>query len=351
MIRFISAFLNPDRFTRLFPLFFALALLAILVPMDEARGDALRLQGDGSDKAFLPVKPWSGYWWSRKEGKLVKGWAGNESPLKKYDRFVQNRTGRNPGAHAWEANPRNFHFDPSGPGWAGHCNGWSAAAIMEPEPRVPVTVDGVEFTTADQKALLSEMWMDCRTLFYGKRKDSSTPFSLDIYPNVFHRLLVENIKQKKRGMVADTSFSRQVWNYPIYGYETQWKRRWWLPGMVHVTTTVYFADDGVKPEFLGTKTFTKTYHYVLQVNGRGEITGGVWDPRSLWDHPDFVWIPTADSPAQGGENPKLTPALVYAITRGGAVPGVSMSLAMAPAPAASEDVLREAGIDPDLYFR
>ncbi len=348
MIRLFPVFFARRFFGRIFPFVFALTLLALAAPVLEARGDPLRMTGEGSDKAFLPTKPWSGYWWSRKEGKLVKGWAGNEPPFRKYDRFVQARTGRNPGAHAWEADPANGHYDPNGPSWAGHCNGWAAAAVMEPEPREPRTLDGITFTTADQKALLSEMWMDCRTLFYGRRKDSAVPFSLDIYPNVFHRLLVENIKQKKRAIIADTSFSRSVWNYPIYGYETQWKRRWWLPGMVHVTTTVYFADDGVKPEFLGTKTFTKTYHYILQVNGRGEIIGGTWDPRSLWDHPDFVWIPIADSPAQGGENPKLTPSFVYAITRGETT---HLNLAMTSTATTPEASLLEAGIDPDAYFR
>jgi len=39
--------------------------------------------------------------------------------------------------------------------WFGHCNAWSAAAIMEPEPRHDVTVDGITFTAGEVKALLT----------------------------------------------------------------------------------------------------------------------------------------------------------------------------------------------------
>lgn len=319
----------------------------------EAAETTLKLSRSGSERAFVKPRPWSGYWWSRQRGELVKGWKGNESPLAKYDRAANSLTGRNPGAQAWEADPRNGHYDPHGPAWAGHCNGWSAAAILAPEPREPRMVGGVTFSVADQKALLSEQYMDCYNEFYGVRRDNNFPISMDIRPDLFHRLLVKNIKGKSRSMVADITFSSAVWNYPIVGYESEWESSWWMPNRVKVTTTVHFADDNVDPGYLGTKVFAKTYHYVLFLNGRGEVTGGMWGLRSQFDHPDFVWIPTGDMRASGGENPRLDPDLINRIT-GNAAHHADNPQAIRAGVSAPEStavaVLDEAGIDSGAYF-
>jgi hypothetical protein len=322
------------------------AALVCLFVVPPAGADPLKLNDHGRDKAFLKEVPWSGYWWSRQTGNLITGWKGqSESPFKRYDRFVQALTGTNPKSYEWERDPRNGHYDPQGPSWAGHCNGWAAAAILEPEPRAPRTVNGITFSVGDQKGLLSEMYMDCRTLFYGNRTNNPTILSNDIRPDLFHRLLIDNIKKRKRGIVADTSFTRSVWNYPIYGYETEWRTTWFWPSVLRVTTTVHFVDDNVRPDFVGVKTFTKTYHYLLNVNRRGEVTGGVWDPRSLWDHPDFVWVPTGDAPAAGGENPRIQPQYVHMITRGEGAGRPAVDFSGRP-----ESLMLAAGVDTSAYF-
>ena len=33
------------------------------------------------------------------------------------------------------------------------------------------------------------------------------------------------------------------------------------------------------------------YHYILELNGKGEIIGGEWAGGSHFDHPDFLWLP------------------------------------------------------------
>lgn len=337
------------------------SLLKIGLAVVMAAGSALTVQAaetfrmprEGSDKAFLDPQPWSGYWWSRQETGMIK-------IMEKYDAFVQKRTGSNPGAAAWERNPRNDHYDPNGPSWAGHCNGWAAASILEPEPKAPRTIHGTTFSIGDQKGLLSEMYMDCYTEFYGQRKNDNFPFSLDIRPDLFHRLLVENIKMKKRGIVADISFNAPVWNYSVCGYSS-----FWQPGgffsrdSIKVTTTVYFADDNVKTNFVGTQYLKKTYNYLLTLNRRGEIVGGRWTLASLWNHPDFVWIPIADMPAKGnGENPRLDPKLVHEITRGrpsgrdeGAADGMASLMGATGAIDNPHDaILTEAGVDLEEYF-
>ena len=72
-------------------------------------------------------------------------------PLAKYDLFVTRNGRDNPATLAWEQ--RELWL--SGFSWAGHCNGWAAAALLEPEPTAPVTRAGVDFSVADLKGLLS----------------------------------------------------------------------------------------------------------------------------------------------------------------------------------------------------
>ena len=45
------------------------------------------------------------------------------------------------------------------PYWAGHCNGWAAAAIRHAQPVNNVTRNGVVFTPADIKGLLAELYV------------------------------------------------------------------------------------------------------------------------------------------------------------------------------------------------
>ncbi|MBI3039517.1 hypothetical protein HYY75_10830 [bacterium] len=324
-----------------------IVLFAFLISSFSVPGmaDPLSLTRSGSDKAFIDPSPWSGYWWSRKEGNLVQ-------IMKKYDAYVQKTRRKSPGASAWESNERNGHYDPAGPNWAGHCNGWAAAAILEPEPRTPRTIHEVAFSVGDQKGLLSEMYMSCHAEFYGKRKNDSFPLSKDIAPNLFHKLLIENIKLRKRAMVADTTFNAPVWNFPIYGYETEWKTTTLIPFRKTVTTTVHFVHDGVPPDFLGTKPFTKTYHYILYTNPRGEVIRGDWDAKSQFDHPDFVWIPTGAAETESGENPCLDRQIIQEIISGKPTDGGEENVT-SPVESdltESDEALNEVGLNPGELF-
>src|SRR5690606_27949532 len=49
--------------------------------------------GNFSDSVSASAKPWRGYWWPRKGQSLSNG---SSSPLGKYDRYVEARTGNNP---------------------------------------------------------------------------------------------------------------------------------------------------------------------------------------------------------------------------------------------------------------
>ena len=306
---------------------------------------------DDSASGEIKPAPWSGDWWSRKKGFMVKGWPGHSpSPFERYDAFVQSRTGKNPGAWAWENDVRNTHYNPQAEDWEGHCNGWSAASILAPEPRETKVRNGITFETSDQKAILSELFMNTYCQFYGKRNwGNHGDDPDDIYPDEFHRLLLEYIGNRKSAIVCDTAFDRQVWNFPCYKFESSWDTGWFDDSKLKVKTTVYYADDGVRPDFIGTKWFSTTYTYNLFLDSQGNITGGEWTGGSRQNHPDFVWVPTADAPNPNGtvqENPRLDPKFVKEITQGAS----RLDLGGGDVPLAPDSVVVEAGLNPrDLF--
>ncbi|MBF0542987.1 MAG: hypothetical protein HQM08_01070 [Candidatus Riflebacteria bacterium] len=327
---------------------FSVGFLFLTTPASADFFGTLFGEGGGGAKGEITPAPWSGDWWARKNGYMVKGWANHSpSPLEKYDKYVQSRTGVNPGAWAWESNPNNCHYNPKAEGWEGHCNGWSASSLMEPEPKEPKTRNGITFDTSDQKALLAEMYMNTYCTFFGRRnwgRPQDDPN--DIYPDQFHKLLLEYIGEKKGAMICDVSYDRQVWNYPLFKFESSWRPAFFNGRKLKVTTTCYYADDGVRCDFIGTKWFTITYYYNLFIDDDNNVTGGEWTGESKTNHPDFVWIPTADAPNPPGkvdENPFLSPKLVHEITLGPST--VSYGNTSNP-----ENLLRESGLDPAELF-
>ena len=307
-----------------------------------------------SIKGEIKPAPWSGDWWSRKKGFLVKGWPGHTtSPMAKYDAYVAAITGKNPGAHAWESDTKNHHYNPNAESWEGHCNGWSAAAVLSKEPTIARTRGGIVFETSDQKALLSEQYMNCYCTFHGNRYwGKDTDDRNDIYPDQFHRLLIENIASGKTAMVCDIESDRMVWNYPIYKFESEWSTGWFDDHKLKVKTTCYYVNDDVRPEHIGCKWFAVKYTYNLYVDDKGNVISGEWTGDSKKNHPDFVWIPTSDAqvPANSTlENPRLNPKYISNITTGPANEKTS-GRAAAPEARTPDMVLMEAGLNPaDLF--
>ncbi|RCK81720.1 MAG: Cold-active serine alkaline protease [Candidatus Ozemobacter sibiricus] len=307
---------------------------------------------DWSASGEITPPPWSGDWWSRKKGFLVLGWPGHSpSPFEKYDAYVESRTGRNPGAHAWEKDVRNTHYNPKAEDWEGHCNGWAAASILVPEPRQAKVRNGITFLTADQKGILSEQYMNTYCMFYGRRNWGNPGDDPDdIYPDEFHKLLLEYIGNKKSAIICDTSYDRQVWNFPLFKFESSWSTGWFDKSKLKVRTTVYYVDDGVRPDYIGTKWFSTTYTYNLFLDSQGNITGGEWTGSSRTNHPDFVWVPTADAPNPPGtvqENPRIDPRYVKEIVEGPEVLDYRQGDNAFSGPDA---VVMEAGLNPAEHF-
>jgi competence ComEA-like helix-hairpin-helix protein len=145
------------------------------------------------------------------------------SPLDKYAivQYDKGNVVNNPFyISAWEI---LNSYNPGGESWWGHCNGWAAAAILTNEPREPVTVkvgdNDIEFTTGDQKGLLTESHYSTYSQFYGERYNGEDDDVSDLSPKAFHNLITFFIKEQGVPMVFDTTAKEAVWNFPAYGYE------------------------------------------------------------------------------------------------------------------------------------
>jgi subtilisin-like proprotein convertase family protein len=197
-------------------------------------------------------------------------------------------------AYEWEVNEHgNSQFGVQY--WWGHCNAWSAAAVMEPEPVKDAVVKDVPFNVGDVKGLLTEAWMECNSSFFGTRnerhseaKDREKPDYLDITPANFHIFFADQIGIRDKSFVADMYAGSEVWNHPIKAYWSKCEPQYevgadgkakpekkdpkltdyggWYGGKPQVTslgersvypvlctTTVHYMSDGVAPAELTEK--------------------------------------------------------------------------------------------------
>ena len=176
--------------------------------------------------------------------------------------------------------------------WWGHCNAWAAAAVMEPEPRHSTTVDGIEFTAGDVKALLTEAWMELQSSFYGARNDfhedeesRDTIDYQDVTPAAFHIFFADQVGNHDKSFVIDRYTGDQVWNQPVKAYRSSFEvlndgspvkktikstqyPHWGEPVVrdlreqdvyeVAVTTTIHWVTDGVPHEALTVENYSDT---------------------------------------------------------------------------------------------
>lgn len=246
--------------------------------------------------------PWSGWWWPfyyKNPPNLYEP----KGPMDKYDQVSTSR-GRRSDAMSWEK--ANHYTDNSREGWFGHCNGWAAAAVLEPEPKSSREVSGVKFEVNDIMGLLSEWhWWDSAVAFYGTRYDNPSDNIDDIAPHEFHSVIIQYIGEQGLPIVMDTRGGKdeerepQVWNFPAYKYEIDYKADEKDQEKIHVRCQVWFTDS-THPSSLKLKTFKETYYYWIKGDKR-HPTAGEWETAkeggwgssgdSRKSHPDFLWYP------------------------------------------------------------
>ena len=151
----------------------------------------------------------------------------NLSPFDKFA-LLQQKEGHTYSTNPWLINAWEMlnHWSPNGSSWWGHCNGWSAAAILANEPRAAKAVtfgNNDQFTmnlsVADQKGLLSETHYSTLSNFYGSRFNGDEGDDLsDLSPKAVIQILRTYIGERHVPLVFDTTASEEVWNFPAWRY-------------------------------------------------------------------------------------------------------------------------------------
>ena len=222
------------------------------------------------------------------------------------------------------------------PSWSGHCNGWTAAAIRHAEPQKSVTRNGVTFTPSDVKALLAELYTYSDTAFLG---------GLDriINPGMFHVTLTNWLGRKSYPIGMEAAPDREVWNYPIYSYAYSSAPRAGgrqVEVRLNVAHTMLLDREYDKAPSRYRIAF---FHYLLDLDSEGRITGGRYYPDST--RIDMLWVPLP--PAQGGRagnergNPHLDVNEVLALWRESVPEEVHAEWANAELPAYAPQVADE----------
>lgn len=203
--------------------------------------------------------PWAGSYWPVYEDSINKKWNGGDAASTKYGKAfgvtgVEDAVSRYHGIDAQSTRTActtdsqcnaslgeacaKRDGQTSGrciPTWWGICHAWAPAAIMLPEPKHPVTYNGVEFKVQDIKALLTLVHDRTESRFVSLRcnaLDSEQAISFDKYgrpntggttcrdtnPGTFHVLMTNYLGKQGESFVYDRTWDGEVWNQPLRGY-------------------------------------------------------------------------------------------------------------------------------------
>jgi hypothetical protein len=260
--------------------------------------------------------PWSGWWWPANDVVGGPRLFDPDGPLARYDRYVEALGRPHPGTREWERVEVRY----AGLAWAGHCNGWASAALLEPEPVGERTVNGVTFSVADQKGLLTSYhFADAAAWAVGSEETDATPAQ-------FHQAVVSWIGGESKGAIFTyrPGGDEEVWSYPAHRFEAEIGPDPLEPNVWHVRMTVWLVDNEVPASFVGSRPWPapngKVLEYTLTGPDPHRPTGGSWSPRTAgrFARPFMVWYPDPGSRNIGRQlaSPNLEYALLREIIRG-----------------------------------
>ncbi len=255
--------------------------------------------------------PYSGYYYPDKDG-------GTLSALHKYDRAFNRGRQLATSHERWDTTA--FKEPVPGllgalgvsetPEWYGHCNGWASAAIRHAEPRTSVTRNGVTFSPSDIKGLLAEVYVYNHHITLGGANEEP------ITAAAFHVIITNWIGRKKHPLGMEVDPSEEKWNYPVFAYSASFARH--SERRVEVNMNVAYTKNSCREwDESPQNKHVKFFHYLLDLNDRGEIVSGRYFRDS--EIIDMLWVPMRpkDAGAEGNErgNPYLDIDEVLAIWR------------------------------------
>jgi hypothetical protein len=200
--------------------------------------------------------------------------------------------------------------------WEGICNGWASASLIfkEPKPKDVMNTAGqkIAFTSADIKALtayymsqvnegkIRVLGARCNHDLKKQPDARFRPECKDTNAGSFHLALGNMIGIQKKGFLADVFRDQQVWNQPVFAFESKILET--LPRrensareavrVMKIETTFKYADELAFPvaePVLNTsyqRVTSKTVEYYVEVNEAGNVVGGEWISSF---RPDFIW--------------------------------------------------------------
>jgi len=254
-----------------------------------------------SEEVRLDVMPWAGYWYPFRGDELF---GNDDSPLSKLDRAMAN-AGTPTTAASVEREHRDLFYADS---WEGLCGAWAVAAVTTKEPTAPLEYQGVSFSIADQKALLTKAHELYPVTMYGVRYDGNAETDgtiQDLRPEAFHQIFTKMLGERKQPFLIDDEPGIEVWSKPVFRVRWTVKKDpdhanafyvkampWMTRHRSEVTDDTTTNDDIAAP----------VYEYRLYVDpkikkdGRFKVIAGEWLNDSLNAHPDTLTIA-----AKGGE--------------------------------------------------
>lgn len=259
-----------------------------------------------SDVGQATRKPWSSWWYPKREDTLFRG--GDSSPLGKYDivrkKMYSKQDKPSPNSAAdWEQRG----YNPAVVAWEGLCDAWALASITTPEPsrgvKVSFTMTSVVFDVEDLKAILLKTFEavdDTSLKYYGQKFTGSNTSWIypDIFPEQFHRFVEKQIFEKGEPFIMDHDASHEVWNVPVYKANYTMTALPDDPNAVLVKMWIFTAEPTLANDknFVGTREAIREYNYVLQGRREGGnliVTSGYWvrssnGVDSRRDHPDYL---------------------------------------------------------------
>ncbi|MDP8923293.1 MAG: hypothetical protein M3O34_10520 [Chloroflexota bacterium] len=274
-------------------------------PPDAAKVAEPPLRSSGDAERY----PWSGWWWPAND--IVGGprLFDANGPLAKYDLFVQSLGRGDPDTAGWERSEIRF----SRLQWAGHCNGWAAAALLEPEPQEPREINGIHFSVADLKGLLTSYHFANAAAWAVGGDDA------DVSPAEFHKVLTSWLGGNRKGAVFTFRLGEEeVWSYPAFKYETIVGPDPVEADLWHVRTVVWLVDNDVPAGYVGAIPWPSPDGKVFEYTLRGDPNdprGGEWSAanQGRFGRPYMVWYP--DPNRRNIDRHLASPALEYGLLR------------------------------------
>lgn len=233
--------------------------------------------------------------------------------------------------------------------WWGLCHAWAPAAINEPEPTYPVTVNGITFYQADIKALIQTVYDSSKSIILGgrcnakdvERDEQGRPTDSkcrDTNAGSFHVIMTNFLGIHKMGFLEDRTYDYEVWNQPVQKFEVTQLNEVDLAKALELTglegdaytynpeakrfaevfaTLTYITESHAEaralvPE-LARYERTDNYQYLLEMDADGNIIGGEWlqgrGGNTTWgvsEQPDFLWFSTGPATGFTRANPHVS---------------------------------------------